>query len=133
MLLHYLISVVFIMHGLAHLSGVMAAFTARDVGFSDKPWLFSTGATLRSPIGQLFGLVWLVAAIALVGSGLSLLFHLGGWPALPIVASILSLIAIVPWWNTVVPGAKAGAAFDGLMLIGLVAPWSAQIMAALGV
>jgi len=113
-LLHYLIGVVFIMHGLAHLSGMMAAFTARDVGFSDKPWLFSTGATLRSPIGQLFGLVWLAAAIALVGS-------------------ILSLIAIVPWWNTVVPGARAGAAFDGLMLIGLVAPWSEQVMAALGV
>jgi hypothetical protein len=133
MLLHYLISVVFIMHGLAHLSGVMAAFTARDVGFSDKPWLFSTGATLRSPIGQLFGLVWLAAAIALVGSGLSLLFHWGGWLALPIAGSILSLIAIVPWWNTVVPGARAGAAFDGLMLIGLVAPWSQQVMAALGV
>ena len=133
MFLHYLVSVVLIMHGLAHMSGAMAAFTARDVGFSDKPWLFSTGVTLRSPIGKLFGLVWLAAAIALVCSGLSLLFHWGGWPALPIVASILSLIAIVPWWNTVVPGAKAGAAFDGLMLMGLVAPWSEQVMAALGV
>jgi hypothetical protein len=45
--------------------------------------------------------------------------------------SILSLVAIVPWWNTVVPGAKAGAALDAFTLIALVAPWSAQIMAAL--
>ena len=133
MFLHYLISIVFIMHGLAHLSGMMAAFTARDVGFSNKPWLFSKGVMLRNPIGKLFGLVWLAAAITLVGSGLGLLFHWGGWPALPIAGSILSLIAIVPWWNTVVPGAKAGAAFDGLMLIGLVAPWSEQVMTALGV
>ncbi len=96
MLLRYLISVVFIMHGLAHMSGVMAAFTSRDIGFSDKPWLFSTGVTLRGPIGKLFGPVWLVAAITLVGSGLSLLFRWGSWPALPIVGSILSLIAIVP-------------------------------------
>jgi len=133
MFLRYLVSMVLIIHGLAHLSGVMAAFTARDVGFSDKPWLFSKGVTLRSPIGKLFGLVWLAAAITLAGSGLSLLFHWGGWPTLPILGAILSLIAIVPWWNTVVPGAKAGAAFDGLMLIGLVAPWSEQVMAALGV
>jgi hypothetical protein len=67
-------------------------------------------------------LVWLAAAIALVCSGLSLFFYWGGCPARPIAGSILSLIAIVPGWNTVVPGAKAGAAFDGLMLIGLVAP-----------
>lgn len=33
----------------------------------------------------------------------------------------------------IAPGAKAGAALDALTLIGLVAPWSAQIMAALGV
>ncbi len=56
-----LILVVIIMHGLAHLSGTMTAFTARDVGSSDKPWLFSKGVTLRSPIGQLFSLVWLAA------------------------------------------------------------------------
>jgi hypothetical protein len=37
MLLHYLVGAVLIMHGLAHLSGVMAAFTSRDIGFSEKP------------------------------------------------------------------------------------------------
>jgi hypothetical protein len=133
MLLRYLIGVVFIMHGLAHMSGVAAAFTSGNTGFSGKPWLFSAGVKLRSPIGKLFGLVWLAAAVTLVGSGLSLLFRWGTWPALPIAGSILSLLAIVPWWNTVVPGAKAGAALDALTLIALVAPWSAQIMAALGV
>jgi hypothetical protein len=45
--------------------------------------------------------------------------------------SILSLVAIVPWLNTVVPGAKTGAALDALTLIALVAPRTAQIMAAL--
>ncbi len=88
---------------------------------------------MKSPIGKLFGLSWLLAALALTTSGLSLLFNWGGWPHLPIIGSISSLIAIIPWWNTVMPGAKAGAVFDALTLIALLLPWRDQVMAALGV
>lgn len=36
------------------------------------------------------------------------------------MGSVISLILIVPWRNTGVPGAKAGAAFDLLILVLLV-------------
>jgi hypothetical protein len=47
-----------------------------------------------------------------------------------VVQAVVSLIVIVPWWNTVVAGAKAGAAFDGLVLIALSLPWRESVIAA---
>ena len=118
----------FLMHGLAHLSGFFAAWTRRDAGFSQNPWLFSKGLMLKSNLGRVFGLLWLVAAIVLVWSGLSLLFRTGMWPLLPITGALLSLLVIVPWWNTIPPGAKVGAIFDLLILLALLPPWREQIL-----
>ena len=132
MYLRYLVIAAFVIHGLAHMSGFMAAWTSRDSGFTQNPWLFSRSSTLRSAMGKGFGLLWLVASIALVGSGLGILLWPGLWPVLPVVASIISLAVIIPWWNTVVPGAKVGAAYDVLALIALLPSWSQRVMAALG-
>ena len=132
MILTYFVAAAFIMHGFAHLSGFAAAFTKRDLGFTNKPWLFSPGVTLQSPVGKVFGIIWLVAAIALVGSGIALLTRQGWLPGLPIGGALMSLLAIISWWNTVVPGAKAGALFDLITLIALLPPWREQVMAYLG-
>jgi len=131
MILHYLVAAAFIMHGVAHSSGFIASWTSNDNGFTKNPWIFSKSITLRTPVGKLFGLLWLVAMIALFFSGLSLLFWSGLWPAMPVVGAILSLVVIIPWWNTVVPGAKVGAAFDLLTLVALIFPWNQQVMTAL--
>ena len=132
MILTYCVAAAFIMHGFAHLSGFAATFTKRDLGFTNKPWLFSPGVTLQSSIGKVFGIFWLVAAMALDGSRISLLARLRGLPGLPIGGALMSLLAIIPWWNTVVPGAKAGALFDLITLIALLPPWREQVMAYLG-
>jgi len=63
-----------------------------------------------------------------VWSGLSLLFRTGMWPLLPITGALLSLLVIVPWWNTIPPGAKVGAIFDLLILLALLPPWREQIL-----
>jgi hypothetical protein len=47
-----------------------------------------------------------------------------------VAQAIVSLIVIVPWWNTVVPGAKAGAVFDVIVLIALLLPWRESVIAA---
>jgi hypothetical protein len=44
MILKLVVAAALILHGLAHLSGFVAAFTSRDAGFSPKPWLLSSGA-----------------------------------------------------------------------------------------
>lgn len=44
-------------HGLAHLSGFIAAWTTADVGFSTS-WMFlSSELSLHSSVGKLFGLL----------------------------------------------------------------------------
>jgi hypothetical protein len=45
--------------------------------------------------------------------------------------AVVSLLAIVPWWNTVVPGAKAGALLDLVILAALLSPCKEQIVQAL--
>ena len=133
MILKYLVVAAFILHGLAHLSGFVAAFTSRDAGFSPKPWLFSSGVTLHSGLGRVFGVLWLVAALALASAGLALLLGWAVWPWLPIAGAIFSLLVIAPWWNTVPPGAKAGAVFDLIILVALLPGWREQVMTLLGI
>lgn len=111
-----------IVHGLAHLSGTFATWSRGDAGFSPRPWIFSSGVALHSALGKVFGLLWLIAALALVSSGLAMLLQQAWWPFLAILAAVLSLSAILPWWNSVPPGAKAGAAFDLLILLAMSQP-----------
>jgi DNA-binding transcriptional LysR family regulator len=128
MILKYFVAAALILHGLAHLSGFVAAFTSRDTGFSPKPWLFSPNVTIHSAIGRVFGLLWLVAAVALAGAGLALLLGWAVWPWLPIAGAIVSLLVIATWWNTVPPGARLGAVFDLIILVALLPGWREQVM-----
>jgi len=131
MILGYVVAAAFIIHGLAHISGFTATWTSKNAGFGDKPWLFSKGITLRSRTGMAFGLLWLLAAILLIASGIGLLLQGMWWPTLPLMGSMASLLAIVPWWKAVVPGAKVGAAFDLLAIAVLIAPWGEEVLASL--
>jgi hypothetical protein len=44
------------------------------------------------------------------------------WRTLAIIGSAVSIAAIVPWWNTVLPGAKAGVALDFAILLVILLP-----------
>jgi hypothetical protein len=50
---------------------------------------------------------------------------------LAVAQASVSLIVIVPWWNTVVASAKVGTVFDVLVLIALLLPWRESVIAAL--
>lgn len=111
-----------LLHAFAHISGFMANWTSNDAGWSDRPWIFSANGTRHSPVGRVFGILWLVAGLAVLITGLGLLFSQSWWPTLAVPAAILSLAVILPWWNTVPFGAKLGAAFDVLALVLLLVP-----------
>jgi hypothetical protein len=130
-MLHFIVIAAFVVHGLAHLSGFMASWTKNTAGFAERPWVLSTGVTLHSGVGHIFGLLWLVAAICSVAAGIGLAAQQLWWPILAIAQAIVSLIVIVPWWNTVVPGAKVGAVFDVIVLVVLLLPWQGNVIAAL--
>lgn len=116
---NYLFAFPLVMHGLANLTGVMETFGPGPRGFNDKPWVFSAGVKLQSPIGRIFGLFWLLSTLLLVASGLGLIFNWNGWEAAAILGCTCSFIAIAPWWNTVVPGARFGALFDVAVILAL--------------
>lgn len=123
----YLIAFVLIMHGLAHLSGFLEAWTPVQA-FAGRPWLFSEGVTMNTAVGRIFGLLWLVAAAGLAGAGYGLLAGHDWWPLLAVVAACFSLVVIVPWWRTVPPGARFGALFDLVIVVALLLPWSDRLI-----
>ncbi len=70
--------------------------------------------------------------VILVAAGLGLLTGQPWWCPAAIAGAVLSLIIIVPWWNTVAPGARyGGTAFNLLVLIALLPPWSDKVVQAL--
>ena len=124
----YLIVIPLIMHGLANLGGAFAPWSKDLKGFKDTPWLFSPGITFKSGMGRAFSLVWLASTICLAAAGIGLLLGQPWWIPLAIAGCICSLVAILPWWKAVVPGAYVGAAFDLLMLILLASPLKSLLL-----
>jgi hypothetical protein len=130
-MLKYLFAFLLIMHGLAHITGLLGHWTSGSGAFSDEPWLLSAGITARGAVGRAFGLLWAVALVALVGTGLALLFGQDWWPQFAIAAAAVSLVAIVPWVKVVPPGAWGGALLDVLILLALLSPWAKRFVEAL--
>ena len=128
----YLIAFVLIMHGLAHIAGPLGFWTSGPQAFAEKTWLFSRGVTPRSPVGQAFGLLWVVAIVGFVAAGVGLLVGQDWWPTLALVAAVASLVVIVPWARVVPPGAWAGAALDLVVLVTLLLPWGTRVVEVLG-
>ncbi|MGD8554294.1 MAG: hypothetical protein PVJ07_02850 [Anaerolineales bacterium] len=128
----FLIAFPWMMHGLAHLSGFIASWTGSSVGFPERPWLLSSGITLQSPVGKVFGLLWLVAGVGIVASGVGFLTGKAWWPTLAMATAGVSLFVILPWLRSVPPGAWAGAAFDLLVLIVLLLPLKERLLALAG-
>lgn len=127
----YLFGFLLTLHGLAHVTGLLGFWTSGPQALAEKPWLFSRDITPRCTVGRLFGFLWLVAGIGLVGAGLGLLFGQDWWPVLATAAAVVSLAAIIPWTRVVPPGAWGGVAIDLLILIALLPPWADRIVAAL--
>ncbi|MCL4875467.1 MAG: hypothetical protein KJ064_02360 [Anaerolineae bacterium] len=104
-------------HGLGHIMGFLAAWTDVPQGFNENPWIISHHITIKSPLGRVFGLLWLAALVLWLGAGLG---HIAGeawWDALAVSAAAMSMTAILPWWNTITPGARWGATLFNLLVL----------------
>ena len=117
MVLQYLAGLVLLGHGIGHLMGFMESWTSINVGFTDKPWIFGGNYMMDSTLGKAFGIVWLVAMVLFIGSGFGVLTGHTWWRTLAIIGSLISLVGILPWWNTVVVGVKLGALLDVAILL----------------
>lgn len=132
-LLRWVVAIVLLAHGVGHIMGFMASWTYVPMGFTDRPWLLSDAVTVHSIVGRVFGLLWLVAMGAFLVGVYGLIGHQTWWRPLLIAAALISLFVILPWWNTVTPGSKIGAAVvDVVVLIALLPPWGEQVAQTLG-
>ena len=117
-MIHFIIALVLFGHGVAHVSGFIASVSKKDIGFHiEKPWIFSNNITLQSPLGKFFGILWLAATAGYVLAAIVLIASNDWWTTLLIPAATVSLLVIIPFWNTVPPGAKFGAFFDLFVII----------------
>jgi len=127
-ILRWCVILVLLAHGVGHILGFLVSWTSISAGFAHQPWVLSDGITIESPVGRAFGLLWLVAMIAFLGAGFGLLAHQDWWRFLAVAAAFISLVAILPWWNTVTPGARIGAVMVDILIIAVLLPgWGEEI------
>lgn len=130
-MIRFLVAIPLILHGLANLGGALAFAGKTPEGFTAQPSVISSKIHMHSPLGRLWGVIWLLSALALVIGGLAALYRRQDWLTLSALGSALSFAAIAPWWNTVPPGARFGAIFDLFALAVLLSPIGAWLTAAI--
>ncbi|NIM95805.1 MAG: hypothetical protein GTO18_19060 [Anaerolineales bacterium] len=127
------VGIILLVHGIGHIMGFLASWTNLPMGFTDRPWIFSGGIHMKSVVGKVFGLLWLVAMIGFIASAIGIFTNQSWWPTTAVAASVVSLVAIVPWWNTVTPGSRVGAVIvDVITLVALLGPWKESIIDRIG-
>jgi hypothetical protein len=132
-IIKYAVVLILVFHGIGHVMGFLAAWTKVPMGFVDRPWVFGGDVKIDTPIGRVFGLVWLVALVGFVAAGIGVLTGQGWWTTAAILGSLVSIVAIVPWWNTVTPTARMWPIIvDVLLLVALLGPWRDQITGLMG-
>ncbi len=86
-MLKILFSFVIIIHGLIHLLGFFKAFEIGSI------------TELSSEISRSTGIIWLIASLLFVITGLAYIFNHNSWIYLGFIAVILSQILISTVWN----------------------------------
>jgi len=122
----YLVAIVLLIQGIGHLIPFTASWAPRisKTGFSNIPWIFSNDIRIDSPIGQAFGLLGFVALVCFVTGALGLVTRQEWWRRTLIVAAAISIMTIVPWWNTWPQGSLIVALLvDIAVVIVLLPPW----------
>jgi len=125
--LQYLAALVLLGHGLGHLVGILPSWASMDVGGEDRPWILPGGHMIDSSVGKIWGIIWLAAMALFIVSSAGVFMNKEWWRQWAIIGSVASIVAIVPWWNSVVVGAKAGAALDVAIILVLLLPWGEKI------
>jgi len=125
--LQYVAALMLLGHGVGHTVGILPAWFSIDVGGESKPWILPGGYMMDSIAGKAWGIIWLVAMILFVVSSAGVFMDEVWWRQWAIIGSAVSIVAIVPWWNSVVVGARLGVALDVAIILVLLLPWGDTI------
>jgi len=127
-LLHWAFLMLWTLHGVGHVAGVLAAWTNLDQGFElDREWVLPGAVSITGPLGKLWSVFWLAAAVLTVISSYGLYTGAAWWRGIATYAAAASLAAVLPWARTVSTGALFGAAFSSAVLVTLLVPLDAVL------
>jgi hypothetical protein len=128
-----IIAVTLLGHGIGHVMGFLASWTNLPMGFTKSPWIISRDIHIQSSVGKAFGILWLISMGAFIAAAIGLFTGQSWWTTVAIIASFLSLLAFIPWWNTFTPGSKQAAVLVDVVVIAvLLGPWKDELLARIG-
>jgi hypothetical protein len=131
--LRTLIAIVFFIHGIGHLQGVIAALGLQTTErWHARSWLFTN--LLGEPGARGLALaIWLITSVAALAAGLSLLGWLvphSWWRTAAIISAVFSLFGLAFYWHSLaMVFNKVGAVAVNLaILVGLfLLSWPSEI------
>ena len=125
--LRIIIALVFFVHGVGHVMGIMPALGLSTVkGWSSRSWLLTPllGETLSRVISFVLFAAALVGFLAAALGLMGWLVPHDSWRTLAVVSAVISLVAIVLFWNAfvaLIPNKVGAIAVDVATLVCLLA------------
>jgi hypothetical protein len=131
-MLKLVVVIVLVAHGLGHTMALSSAFRPAG-GFSRRHWTLSDGVAIYTPAGKALALVWLVPLAGFLAGAYGLSTGQEWWRPVLTISSVVSIVAVLPWWRVMpVPSYLGALLVDLLVLAALLTPWGGPLIQALG-
>jgi hypothetical protein len=120
-------------HGLGHAMAPQAAFAPPGAFPRSAHAVLGPDLTIVSPAGKGLALLWLIPLAGFLIGTYGLWTGQEWWRPLLAIASVASIVAVLPWWGVMPTFSYLGAlAVDVVVLIGIFTPWGDQVAKAFG-
>jgi hypothetical protein len=137
-LFRIVVAVLIFGHGIGHVVGVMGSWTEwrvfPELPFNESPWILPGDIYMQSAVGKAFGILWLIATVGFFAAAFGLMTGQSWWSAIAVIASFASLLAVIPWWNSITPGImskRSAVLVDIVIIVALLGPWKDGLLARL--
>jgi hypothetical protein len=124
---------VLIGHGLGHAMAPQAAFAPPGAFSRSAHAIVGSGLTIVSPAGKRMSLLWLIPLAGFLIGSYGLWTGQEWWRPVLAAASIVSMVAVLPWWGVMPVFSYLGAlAVDVAVLLWILTPWGDQVSRSFG-
>jgi hypothetical protein len=120
-------------HGLGHAMAPQAAFAPPGAFPRNSVGMFGDGFTIVSTAGKSIAVLWLLPLVGFLLGTYGLWTGQSWWRPLLGLASVASIVVVLPWWRVMPTFSYIGAlAVDVAVLVGILTPLGDQILRSFG-